>query len=325
MFNAIIAAVFVIMFAGCTASDTPATSNFPSWYLNPPHNSASTLYGTGSGSDLPSAKNAALNAISSSLSVTIEGKFEKSDHSIRTDRGEQTLQDVLNTVKADTKALTFTNARVEQNSIMGNTVLVLVSVDRSQLFNEQKEKLDTTIASLKSSTQRAPELSHIERFVLLKDIRSRHETIAANAELLSAIKPGFDNRPYFAYITETDNWYEALKSSLNIRITSDTEAFYFIAPISDALTAEGIKVDTASKGTTLALTATTQQDDIFGFKIEKVRLSTTLKTASGKIIASRQHTVSGKSRYDHIQARHQAAKQFRAEIHRDGIFSILGL
>ena len=328
MLRRLAALLFIVIFAGCGGGSAPKPQSYPQWYLNPPQSNGATLYGVGSGPDLPSAKNEALSAISANLSVTVQSQFKKSDHSIRTNNSEQTLQDVLNTVQADTKALTFSNVNVEQNSVLNDKVLILVSVDRAQLFNDQKHRLDTKTSALKTELKNAEALSSIERFIIFKKVRAEHVGIASGAELLAAIKPGFDNSAYLDFTAANDSQFDSLKHGMKLHIKSDADTKLFVAPVIDALTEEGIKVEqsqSSGKSVVIELAASTQQDTLYGYKIEKLRLSATTKTASGKTVASKQHTFSGKSRYDYTQARHQSVAKFKKKIAQDGIFTVLGL
>jgi len=131
-------ALFII---GCGGSGQPEPVAYPSWFLNPPANDGSFLYGTGEGRDIDSAKASALNSVAASLSITVSSELKKNESSQSFNGNENAYHSTLNTVKAEVKAIEFSDYRIIQNQVIGGKARVLAEVLPLQTFHHPKRKV----------------------------------------------------------------------------------------------------------------------------------------------------------------------------------------
>ncbi len=67
-----------LLFFGCASKEVESVQKkeLPSWYLNPPKTTQTTLYALGEGEDTQEAIKNALNMMASTLSVSISSQFD---------------------------------------------------------------------------------------------------------------------------------------------------------------------------------------------------------------------------------------------------------
>jgi len=154
--------VLVIFFSACGGSPKPEVISYPSWYLNPPANNGSFLYGVGEGSNINIAKAAALSFVSESLSLTVSSKLRKSESSSSYNGNENTYRSTVSSLKAQAKDMEFSEYKIVKNEQIGSRIVLLVEVSRHKLFADQKAKLDLYTKELKA------EVKDIQKYPLLK-------------------------------------------------------------------------------------------------------------------------------------------------------------
>jgi len=318
-------ALFIsLTFLACGGSSKPKPMAYPSWYLNPPQNSGSFLYGVGEGSDINSAKASALSSVSASLSITVSSELKKSESSSSFNGNESSYKSVVNRVKAQVKEMEFNEYQVVKNQVLGEQFLVLVEVSRHKLFNEQKTKLDAFSNALKQEQKNIKKQVPIKQALLLDKSLQKTEKLTSLALLSKSIDATFDTAPY----TQQASMLEASKqdafNKIKISITASNEAEVFTDALKEGLNKAGIQVVTRGANTRVQLKNTFLTDEIYGYKIAKAKLSIAT-LSSDKTVASNTLALSGKSRYDYKKAKLNAANLLRAKIKKDGIFSVLGI
>jgi len=320
----ILSLLISLTFIACGGSSKPEPIDYPSWYLNPPQNNGSFLYGVGEGSDINSAKASALSAVSASLSITVSSELKKSESSSSFNGNENTYKSVVNNVKAQVKEMEFSEYKVIKNQVLGNQFLVLVEVSRHRLFSEQKTKLDTFSNELKEEQKNIAKQDPIEQALLFSKSLQKTAKLKSLALLSKSIDTNFNTSVY----TKQANAIEASKldalNKLKVSISASNEAKVFTDALKEGLNKAGIKVVNSGANTKIKLKNSFQTDEIYGYKIAKANFSIATQS-SGKTIATNNLSLSGKSRYDYKKAKLNAANLLRAKIKKDGIFSVLGI
>ncbi len=311
-----------LIFTGCIS--TPEPIAYPSWYLNPPQNNGSFLYGVGEGSDLNSAKVSALSSVSASLSITVSSELKKSELSSSLNGNEKTYKSVLNRVNAEVKAIEFNNYRVTQNQVINSKFLILVEVSRHKLFNEQKTKLDNYTQELKNEQLQIQKTPAIKQALLYKQSEENTAQLKSLALLAKTVNSNFDTSAYLKEISIIKRSKQEALSRVKVKITASKDASLFLDALKEGLNKVGVTTVNHGANTLITLKNHFQTDEIYGYKIAKSRL--TISTQSlDKTLATNTLALSGKSRYDYQKAKANAANILRAKIKKEGIFSILGL
>jgi len=312
-----------LFFIGCGGSN-PEPTAYPSWYLNPPQNSGNYLYGVGQGSDINSAKASALSAVSASLSITVSSELKKSESSSAFNGKESTYKSVINHVKADVKAMEFSDYKVTQNQVLGNQFLVLVEVSRHRLFSDQKTKLDNYANELQNEQNNITQNTPIQQAFLYTKSLEKTAKLKSLALLTKSVDAHFDTKPYLKQATDIENSKQIALNKITVSLKASKEANVFMDALKEGLNEAGIKTVTTNANTNIKLKNSFQTDKIYGYKIAKSNLTITTQSHD-KTLATKTLVFSGKSRYDYNKAKLNAANQLRSRIKKEGIFSVLGI
>jgi len=321
----IISVLIALFLIGCTGSGQPEPVSYPAWFLNPPANDGSFLYGTGEGNSIDSAKASALNAIAASLSITVSSEFKKKESSQSFNGNENAYHSALNTVKAEVKAIEFSDYKIIQNQVTGNKALVLVEVSRFKLFNNQKEKLERLSQELKSEQANIQRHSPLKKAYLYQQNIEQTQRLTSLALLTKSINSDFDITPYFQQSADIKQTRSDAIDDAKVSITAEPEAEVFVAVLTEGLNKAGIKTVYKGANTRIHLKNSFQTDEIYGFKIAKATLTVSTQDDSRKNIATKTINLSGKSRYDYDKAKSSAAQGLRKKIEEENIYTVLGI
>jgi len=321
-----IISIFITLFIiGCGGSRQPEPVSYPSWFLNPPANDGSFLYGTGEGRDIDSAKASALNSVAASLSITVSSQFKKNESSQSFNGNENAYHSALNTVKAEVKAIEFSDYKIIQNQVTGSKVLVLVEVSRFKLFSTQKEKLERFSQELKTEQNNINRQSPLKKAYLYTQSREKTQRLTSLALLTKSINSDFDTAPYFEQAADIKQAQSDVTDDAKVSVTAEPEAEVFVAVLKEGLSKAGIKTVSRGANTSIRLKNSFQTDEIYGFKIAKATLSISTQDSSRKNIATKTINLSGKSRYDYEKAKASAAQGLGKKIEAEGIYTVLGI
>jgi len=321
-----IISIFITLFIiGCGGSRQPEPVSYPSWFLNPPANDGSSLYGTGEGRDIDSAKASALNSVAASLSITVSSQFKKNESSQSFNGNENAYHSALNTVKAEVKAIEFSDYKIIQNQVVGSKALVLVEVSRFKLFTAQKEKLERFSQELKTEQNNINRQSSLKKAYLYEQNRDKTQRLTSLALLIKSINSDFDTAPYFQQTADIKQAQSDAIDDAKVSITAEPDAEVFVAVLKEGLNKAGVKIVTRGANTSIHLKNSFQTDEIYGFKIAKATLSIFTQDSSHKNIATKMITLSGKSRYDYDKAKASASQGLGKKIEAEGIYSVLGI
>jgi len=137
MLRHIFSLLTLILFFGCAGVKQPKAPDIPSWILNPNTSNSMYYYAVGQGRDLEESKNDALKQISSEISITISSMT--SITKILNDKTySKTVKDII---KASTNKINFTNIKILKRAVVDGIFYTYIQVDRSVLFQSQKEKM----------------------------------------------------------------------------------------------------------------------------------------------------------------------------------------
>lgn len=314
-----------LLLIGCGGSKQPEPLSYPSWYLNPPQNDGSFLYGIGEGHDINSAKSSALNAIAGSLSITVSSEFKKSESSSSFNGSENAYHSALNTLKAEVKEIEFSDYRIVQNQLISDKAIVLVEVSRVKLFNDQKAKLDRFSKELQAEQKNIERLSALQQAYLYEQSISKAQKLVSLALLSKSINSGFDTSAYMEQAAQIKQSKTDALGNAKVSIIAEQDARVFVDALKEGLNEAGIKTVSSNANTYIHLKNRFQTDEIYGFNIAKATLSLSTKDANQKNIATKTLNISGKSRYDHEKAKLNASQVLGAKIKKEGIYAVLGI
>ncbi|WP_419677485.1 LPP20 family lipoprotein [Aliarcobacter lanthieri] len=233
--------IFIIMFIfiGCTnkVDITKENLQYPNWYMTPPQNTDINLYGVGMGFSHNEAIQNALENLSSRLLVTISSDITISSKSYR-DFREYTQKTVTQDIKSEIEKLSLQNYIIEDSSLFDRQIIVLVSINKSKLFDSLKKEIDFLYKEfylLKSQS--------IDSLILYIKYKKLLEIFYKNynkAQILSSFLN--DNDKYIKVIEELKILESNLQNDMEFFISSDNNSKKFEDTLKDILVREGFKV-----------------------------------------------------------------------------------
>ncbi len=319
------AVIIVFLFIGCGGSKEPQPISYPSWFINPPHNNGSSLYGVGEGRDINAAKTSALNAIAASLSITVSSKFKKSESTNSFNGNENAYHSALNTIKAQVKEIEFNDYQIIQNQVTPQSALVLVEVSRARLFENQKEKLERFSTELAAEQKNISRQSSLQKAFMYSNQVKKAQKLKSLALLAKSINSNFNTDPYLQQEAKIRQSHNDSVNDVKVYVSADTEARIFIDVLKEGLNKAGLKTVDNRANARIHLKNSFQTDEIYGFKIAKANLSLSSKDANNKTIATKSIKLSGKSRYDYDKAKANSAYALGQKIEQEGIYTLLGI
>ncbi len=317
--------LLTLLLIGCGGAKQPEAISYPSWYLNPPQNNGSSLYGVGEGRDIASAKISALNAIAGSLSVTVSSEFKKSESSSSFNGRENAYHSAMNTLKAEVKEIEFSDYTVVQNQALSDSIILLVEVSRSKLFNDQRAKLAQFSKELQAEQGNIARKSPLQQAYAYEQSMNKTQKLTALALLAKSINADFDTAPALAQAAQIKQSKTDALRSAKVTVTADPEASVFVDALKEGLNEAGIQTVSSGANTHIHLKNSFQTDEIYGFTIVKATLLFSTKDAQQKNIATKSIILNGKSRYDAEKAKHSAAQALTLKIRQEGIYAVVGI
>jgi hypothetical protein len=193
-------------------------SSYPDWYITPPNNSNTFLYGSGEGFDPEEARMAALSNVGSRLRTSVASSSASS-----TDVDNLGRSDSFATrIKANSAKITFTNYEIEKSQYVGksNSYIALVKVDISKLVGEYSDQIRKKISAINTLINQKNSGVFKEKLSLEKAYK-----LALEAEEMAGVIKSVDRSHY--------DQMEVLLGSLASRISSLSKNIYFSIDCND--------------------------------------------------------------------------------------------
>ncbi|WP_419770823.1 MAG: LPP20 family lipoprotein [Candidatus Marinarcus sp.] len=320
-----IIASMLFLFTGCVQMPLmkKETAQVPQWYLNAPANTSAYLYGTGEGTSLQSAKSAALNDMSGRLSVQVSSSLNQTTTTSRNNSGENGYnKEVTQNINIAVQNINFTNAVIEKTITLGNSFFVLMKVNRQELFNQTKQEFDMTNRRINDLLEVSNVQPILEQIYTLQNLQPVLLEAKNQASVLKALNNGFDESSYFHHYSRIENSLVTSKAAVKIKIATNLQSSYFADEFIDELNKNEYKIVSSNENVKITLNNKVNYSTAMGWKIAKV--ATTISVISnGKIISNNIINSVGRSTSSEINAVMSASKDFKLQLLKKGLDSIL--
>jgi len=320
-----------VFFGGCaTKQQIPIVKKeLPSWYLKPPQTTDKTLYATGEGKDRKAALRDALSLLASTLSVYVESKFHSKATYNDGEIKNYELQ-TSNEIKSSVKKIRISNYKVLHGEEFSfERYIVLIKVDKKQLFEILKKDVDNKFANIEKAKQRAENYSTIKQFKICKDAKNSLKDIKNTLLVMQSLDDKFDANIYTDEIQSIYDDYEKLQSRVVFVIKTDKKNSDLKEVVTSALNTKLLQVveNSKSKKDTIKIYIknTITQSKAYGFVMIRSVVLITLKDYRGNIIASNKIKFKTHSQKGYADARDKVAQKLYDMIQKDGIAKVLGL
>ncbi|WP_345980218.1 hypothetical protein [Sulfurimonas sp. HSL3-2] len=324
MFKTLIYLILALVITGCglkKMEDRP-----PLWYTNPPKDTT-FIYSTASSKTMQSARNIAVLSINRDLNTKVMELFKSSNSPLEI-KNELEYKNLMQTSMKVVNSIVFHGIKTINSAQFHSQQLILISVSREMIFQEEKKKLDAIYEPLKKELETIDTLTPIEQYAVLKPVTSKLDEIAVLAALLQTVSTGYDANEYFAFVNNTKEMIEKIDDSTALRVLGDFNSLRLVRYIEGGLSNESLLVNkTLEKKNSYNIFIMTTVDEKMDYQFYKTTLGvkTIVATKEKKIISEKMHTFIGKSRKSNNDARLQAESSVEKTIRSFGIFDFLGL
>jgi hypothetical protein len=314
--------LIIISFSGCVGAKKDTQIQIPKWFLNPPANNITTLYGTGEGKSLADAKNNALKDMSEKLVITVASSVNSITTTSYDGVNSNYLKENIKNVKVDAKKITFSNYKTSKAIQSDNSFFVMVNSARNELFNEQKKEFDLIDDKINSTLKTLQNKSKLEKIHLLQNLKPTLIEGKNKAFILYAIENSFAYQTYHKKYDDITNEIDFLKNNLTIQINSNLKIDPYKEHITALLNQNNYKTVPNNAEVIININSNVRYSKARGWDIAKV--ATTLNvTADNKTSTNQTINTLGRSSSSKKNALVSSGDRFKKEIEKQGVDKII--
>lgn len=318
-----------IILTGCGAKKEAAEVQKapPSWYLNPPKSTASTLYAIGEGEDRDEALKNALNMMASTLSVSISSQYD-SKKVVQEGLVNTHQSTVVSSTQSDLKKIRISSYELMESHKLGfNNYTVLIRSDKQKLFDSLKHEIEQKFALVDSRIESLTLHNALQRLNGYKKIKDKIKDVPDTIVVMNVLNSSYSGREYLHRMERINSSYEKLLSNISVEIECNGDSKVLEAPIREGFFAKGVEIKN-SKGSMhfrVAVDSNVKEASSYGFTLARYAIDISIKDYKGSVVASSKLNIIGSSAQGYDVAKEDAAIKLDEMIKKDGIDKITGL
>jgi hypothetical protein len=300
----------------------------PEWYLNPPANDAQWLYGTGEGGTINEAKNEALSALLSRLSVQTRSSFE-----VRTtsQMGDQRRYDqkMAREIHSEVAQIRVGNHELHASQqLTHDRFVALVRSDRQAFTTALKGDIDQALRHIEGRLTGLKQHSIIQRHSFLGSASQKGDQLRLKVAILEGLEPGFDGGDFLARIASIQRAYDQVSSRLRFTLqAAHSHEAQMGEVIKSALSHEGYRLDSQPGEGLLSITLRVDSaiSQARGLTIADIVLVIEVSDDKGGMVGGHRHPFRLGAERGIDRAVEGAASKLEQRIDTQGIMSVLGV
>jgi len=318
-----------LLFFGCASKEVESVQKkeLPSWYLNPPKTTQTTLYALGEGEDTQEAIKNALNMMASTLSVSISSQFD-SKKVVQEGLVNTHQSTVVSTTQSDVKKIRISSYELIESHKLGfKNYIVLIKSQKQKLFESLKSELEQKFALVDSHIASLSLHHALHRLGGYKKIKDEIKDVPDTLVVMNVLNGLYDGREYIQKIQRVNSSYEKLLSSISVEIECDSDSKGFKPPIKEGFSTKGVRIKDG-KGSLhfrVVVKSDAQKASSYGFTLARFAIDISVKDYKGSIVASNKLNIVGHSTQGYEVAKEDVAIKLDKMIKKEGIEKIIGL
>lgn len=300
----------LVMVGGCSHTQhnseshaRPKPVTVPAWYLTPPANTKTRLYGTGEGETMEEATRHALSNLLARISVTVSSTYKSRELS-HTDVYEYVSKERSYDIETIVKKLPVTNYRtLRSQRLAWNRYITLIAVDRDDFTAPILQNVTLQVEKAETDWNTAEGSGVLRRYKAAKEAKRLYEGLLNETAVLAALDPVYKTlhtnlRKRYLYFTRME---AQTKKRLRfcMKPVTDTQIQPFAKTAITAISRRGFVVLPYSSCSEEALRVrvdpTLAYDRVHGFFIVKGTVDMILENADGNRERSERYEVKGVS------------------------------
>lgn len=310
----ILSVIFTII--SCTNNKNITKYKIPSWYINELNNTDDFIYGYAQAFSLKEAKLIALEDMSNKLIVQLQSSF-----SSNTKTSINFYEKInIKKIKQISKNIVFTNYKVIKTQNINDTFYTLLQVNKKELFNLYKSKLDTIHTKIKNSYNLSKKHSHYEQINILQSLKINITQAKEYLNILYAINNSFKEDKYLEFYLNIFNKIAYLKESISIYISSNFTLYK--NQLVKFINKHNFKISQINSNVKLEFVNNISYSRIYSWHITKIRTNINI-IIDNKIISSNIINSIGRSSISYKDALKSASYNFYKKLEKIGINKLL--
>lgn len=308
-----------------TPSNTTETSKIsaaPDWVVQPPQDTADTLYGVGSGKSRDAAIQNALADLTAKLGVTVNAQFS-SQLSVKNRGFEWVKQDSQKTVSTQNETLTLSNYEVvSSHQPLPTQVTVLLKTDKKRLTSDTQQALNRTMTHAPWQQDHWPTLGFIGQYQHAEKSLKGLPQFERQLAVFKSLQPNQAIENYVQFIQQTEKTFLNTQNNLSFDVSAkNAQSEPFAQLIKQSLAQNQLLKPKANVHLVVSLDEHISQAQ--GFTI--VRNTLTLNTYEQKTLKAGQHLQLKGQGLHASQAQSQVQLRFKEHLEQQPLLETLGI
>ena len=321
---------FILLLTACGSQKkvvVAAPKALPSWYTSVAPTSSTELYGIGEGRDREEAIAQALNAMVSSLSVSLSSDY-RAKTVVTEGRSSSVDARYESDIQSSVKEIRISNYTVVDAISLGfKRYAVLIKSNKKQLFETLQEETKQELTLLENREKNLAGVNALKKIAFYQEAHKSLENLPNRVLVMSVLSSGFDGSRYLAQMQEYETKHERLLERLRFVVKSSQNAQNLTPVIEKWLSKERFKVAKLQREDDLRveLKATIQKANAYGFTLARSEIAFVTKDSRGNVVATNRINLTGQSSQGYEVAKQNLAFALDTLIEKEGISTVLGL
>jgi len=327
MLKALSTAFFILLtLQACSSGSKPVKKQpaFPAWVSNPPNDTTSNIYGTGSGFSPTEAKEAALKDISGKLITKISSQ-SKSEISQFNDNVARSATQNINTSTVATK---LSNYKVVNSEQIGNKLFIQLSISRSEFIKTTTSQLKELDDRIKNTLRSASSKTKLQQLIAYQNLRPTIDNARTLVQLLQAAGGPQNTDKYLADYNKVVKKNSDLLYAVRFSVSSNASLNGFAEHLVALLHNKNISASIGKKSNAdahIQISGSIKTSTAFSQHMSQLVVNIKISDKNRRIISVREYESSGSSATDSNSASDSAIKSMGAQFKNNGILASLGL
>jgi len=304
-----------------------AQKKIPTWYMNPPPSTPSSLYAVGEGKSKKEAVDSALSFLASTLSVSISSSFNTKTV-VKEGSVNSSDATYINQTQSDVKKIRITNYELLNVEQLGfKKYAVLIKADKKVLFDGLKNDIDQRLEIISKEEKSVQHENGLEQYSFYNKSLNAVADIPNSLSVMKVLNTTFNSSVYLQKLAKLQESYTATQGKISFSIIAQENTRRFSNSIGKGLTDEGFKIEanTNKYHFRIFVTANINRASAYGFDIARSNLSFVTKDYKNRVIATNVVHIDGQSSQGYKIALQDIVNKLNIRIEKEGIAEILKL
>lgn len=304
-----------------------AQKEMPSWYLNPPQSTPSTLYALGEGKSKKEAVDSALSLLASTLSVSISSSFHAKTV-VKEGSINSSDATYINQTQSDVKKIRITNYALLKAQELGfKRYAVLIKADKKILFDGLKNDIDQRLSMIFEEEKSLQNENALKQYAFYKRSLKAAADIPYTLSVMKVLNNTFDSSAYLKKLAKLQQSYTTTKQKITFALMTQQNTKIFRNAIAKGITNEGFEI--AAKDDRyhfrVFISAKINRASAYGFDIARSEISLVTKDYKNRVVATNVVHIDGQSSQGYEVALQSIVKKLNLIVDKEGIEQLLKL